>query len=789
MIQQNSFFTPNCPDPQLRPNAQGIARVAVNDTAAQLLVTFEVPITLPQQNYLLNARSYSLSGGERLFPHVLSATLNPPGTPPELQNRLVQLDLDSIGDFSIYTLTVNGPDIDPFFSSHKLRFRVDCDAAFDCREPAPVPPPEPELAIAIDYVAKDYASFRQALLDFIPTRLPVWTERSEADIGMMLLELFAATADTLSYMQDRVANEAFLSSATQRRSVAEHLAVLGYQMDEGASAHTWLQFQVNTTSPVLLPAGFPVSTKPRGGNERIIVFETYTAATLRTEHNAIQIYDLGNTNCCLPGTSLSVALVGQYDQLKAGDYILFDEKDGHRDIVRLTGRPEVVPSNQIKARPDGPITVLRWSPQTPLRYDYCIQDTTVRANLVLATHGETIAGEDLRRLTDEQKAALDAEIAARKAGQRIPRQRLQLSRAPLAHIDTSTSTLVAPLNQTPSQPEVIVPRSVSTLELHVDGDVWQELPTLLDSGPNDQVYRLEIDDEGYATVVFGDGTFGKRPDETSTVTAFYRIGGGAAGNLSADTLILPQPGDTPVPWLVSVTNPLPATGGRDLESRDHARRFAPATFHKPLVAVTADDYRLIAQDFTDAQGQQPIQRASADFRWTGSWLTVDLTVDPGGVEALSADLRNTLLAFLDTRRLAGYDLEIRRAVYVSVDLVIAFCLAKGFLAGDVEQRLLQALSNSGLPGGQKGFFHPDNFSFGDTLYVSKLFATIMAVPGVESAQITRLTRSHSPRPASETSTNLRQGYLQVGPNEIIRLDNDRNLPQNGTLVLVPKGVG
>ncbi len=316
------------------------------------------------------------------------------------------------------------------------------------------------------------------------------------------------------------------------------------------------------------------------------------------------------------------------------------------------------------------------------------------------------------------------------------------------------------------------------------------VPSLLDSGPNDQVYRLEIDDEGYATVVFGEGTFGKRPEETSTVTALkYCIGGGAVGNLSADTLVLPQTGDTPHSWLVSVTNPLPATGGRDLESRDHARRFGPASFQKPLVAVTAGDYQRIAQDFTDTGGQQPIQRANAAFRWTGSWLTVTLTVDPRGVEGLSAGLRNALLTFLDTRRLAGYDLEMTHALYVPIDLVIEICLARGFLAGDVRLRLLQALSNADLAGGQKGFFHPDNFSLGDNLYVSKLYAAIMAVPGVESAQITRLIRSHSARPISETSTNLRQGYLQIGTNEIIRLDNDRNFPQNGTLAVVPKGVG
>ena len=135
--------------------------------------------------------------------------------------------------------------MDPFFSSRQLRFRMACDEQFDCWVPAPPPPSPAELPVVIDYLAKDYSSFRQALLDFVSVRTPAWIERNEADLGMMLLELFAYTADNLSYMQDRVANEAFLMTATQRRSVAGHLQLIGYQMDEGAAAHTWLQFRVH----------------------------------------------------------------------------------------------------------------------------------------------------------------------------------------------------------------------------------------------------------------------------------------------------------------------------------------------------------------------------------------------------------------------------------------------------------------------------------------------------------------------------------------------------------------
>src|SRR5215471_18217476 len=100
----------DCPTSILGPTAQGIARVAVLDETAQLLVTFERPISAAQ-GALLDPKSYSLTGGQRLFPHVISALANPPRTPPELIDRRVLLGLDQLGDFSVYTLTVSGTGI------------------------------------------------------------------------------------------------------------------------------------------------------------------------------------------------------------------------------------------------------------------------------------------------------------------------------------------------------------------------------------------------------------------------------------------------------------------------------------------------------------------------------------------------------------------------------------------------------------------------------------------------------------------------------------------------------
>src|SRR5438093_10865040 len=96
----------------------------------------------------------------------------------------------------------------------------------------------------IDYLARDYDSFRQALLDLIPSKLPTWTDRSEADFGIVLLELIAYVGDILSYYIDRQTNECFLTTAQERRSVIEHLRLSGYEMGAAAPAAARLTLQI-----------------------------------------------------------------------------------------------------------------------------------------------------------------------------------------------------------------------------------------------------------------------------------------------------------------------------------------------------------------------------------------------------------------------------------------------------------------------------------------------------------------------------------------------------------------
>ena len=88
----------------------------------------------------------------------------------------------------------------------------------------------------IDYLARDFLSFRQSLLNLLPAKLPEWTDRSEANFGVVLIELFAYMADILSYYQDRIANEMFLATAQERRNAIQHLRLIGYEMAPAAAA-------------------------------------------------------------------------------------------------------------------------------------------------------------------------------------------------------------------------------------------------------------------------------------------------------------------------------------------------------------------------------------------------------------------------------------------------------------------------------------------------------------------------------------------------------------------------
>ena len=162
------------------------------------------------------------------------------------------------GDFTLYKLRIDDSRIDPYFNDITFSFKAHCPSDLDCEPQAHECPPEESIDFPVDYRARDFWSFRRALLDFASQRYPDWQDRLEADAGMMLLEVMSALGDELAYYQDRVAREAYLETATQRRSLRRHARLVDYTIHDGRGASTWLDITIKTGQKGKLPAGADV---------------------------------------------------------------------------------------------------------------------------------------------------------------------------------------------------------------------------------------------------------------------------------------------------------------------------------------------------------------------------------------------------------------------------------------------------------------------------------------------------------------------------------------------------
>jgi hypothetical protein len=110
------------------------------------------------------------------------------------------------------------------------------------------------------------------------------------------------------------------------------------------------------------------------------------------------------------------------------------------------------------------------------------------------------------------------------------------------------------------------------------------------------------------------------------------------------------------------------------------------------------------------------------------------------------------------------------------------CVKKGYFKSNVKQSLLEAFSNYDLPNGSRGFFHPDNFTFGQAVYLSSVYKKAMHIRGVESVEITEFKRW-----AKISDKEIGTGLIQPSELEILRLDNDLNYPENGKINFIMLG--
>lgn len=211
-----------------------------------------------------------------------------------------------------------------------------------------------------------------------------------------------------------------------------------------------------------------------------------------------------------------------------------------------------------------------------LEHSYVRHTLVINANVVHATHGETVT-----------------EVLGSGNGT-VANQRFDLKKPPLTYVLAPT------------------PRGArSALEVRVNRVKWDEVPSLYPVSSERQCFIVRVDDDGRASVTFGDGEHGARvPTGMANVMATYRSGIGTDGEVEAGTLTLLR--SIPL-GLRSVSNPLPAGGAEDPERLELARVNAPLTVLTFERVVSLQDYEDFSRTFPGI-GKARAHRLSVDGR-------------------------------------------------------------------------------------------------------------------------------------------------------------------------------
>ncbi|MBD2066019.1 putative baseplate assembly protein [Leptolyngbya sp. FACHB-671] len=372
--------------------------------------------------------------------------------------------------------------------------------------------------------------------------------------------------------------------------------------------------------------------------------------------------------------------------------------------------------------------------QQPLKYSYDPATVQVYANVVQATHGQTVE-----------------EVIGSGDGHQT-NQCFALKKPPLTYVPTITAS-----------------GAKSTLEVRVNGVLWQEVPSLYPLTPQDQSYIIRIEDDGTTTVTFGDGIQGARlPSGNENITATYRSGIGLDGNIAATRLSLLK---TRPQGIVQVNNPIPATGAAPAESLEEARAKAPPTVRTLDRIVSLGDF----EDF--ARGFAGIGKAQAVALWHEENHIVHLTIAAVGGESVlpESSLYTNLIKAINQARDPLQQVQIDSYDRILFNLEARLLINPRYQPEEVKNKVLTALKTT--------FAFPRR-QFGQNVTAAEAVATMQNVEGVIAVDLDALYPSGRSKalvqslPAFQARSDPRTN--QVYPAQLLLFN-----PAGIKLVIVP----
>ena len=753
---------------------------------------------------------FPLSGGTRRVAGDVPGQVQVTGVSADSEASVLHLRVEPIGDYSTYTLGVVYANIDPLFSRIDFKFRpgcfnLNCAPEWTKSEASPTEP-------VIDYLAKDYDSFKHVLINAMMARVPGWLPTSEADLDQVLIDLISADADELSDYQDRVVNEAYLGRVRKRISLARHARLMDYHIHQGNQASTWLAVKV--AADQTLPRLFGAWTGDDWRDPGTAIFVASADQACFTLLNQLDPYTWGGVVTALEagGREADLALPGSLDPaaeasadtlrdlLRSSEvrYFCIEEKL-NPETGRATGRDKT--ARQLLRLLDGEAAAdsvndpvanqwmvrVRWREEDKLKRRYCF---VTRCTGQPPTEGVSAFHGNLLTLAHGRPF----ETVFRPPGEPLdPPDESQFVGTNEAHYEPTRWGVLCRLPKTPLAYRNTPPggddpvRSTLTVAVSGFADPWDEQSDLIESEEDRPHFIVETDEHDVSYVRFGRNPNGLPLPDGAEVTCAYQVGRGSSGNVGPDAISSFD--RQTFNSIEEVWNPLDATNGRDPEAPEVIIRRVPEAYRaRQLRAITLEDYVKRAEELPE------VSHAYARYAWTGSWRTVRISIDPRDTTTLDDELRDKLLRtieqHLDAVRLIGEDLEVRLARYVALDIKMRLCAHPDYWPEHLANDLEIEFSDGYTPDGPPGFFHPDQWTFGQVLHASQLIGRALSVQGVDRVLMVSMRRWDAG--AGPTTTVVTLGpedlpdsvveKIEVEPFEVIRVENDPSHLEHGRVL-------
>ena len=559
----------------------------------------------------------------------------------------------------------------------------------------------PEINRDIEYLNRDFDSFRSRLINYTQTYFPnTYKDFSSTSPGMMFIEQASYVGDVLSFYLDNQFQENFIQYALQTNNVFELAYMFGYKP------------KVTTVSQTILDIYQQVPSKNVSGD----YVPDYDYALIIPENTTVESTE---NQTFLMEDKVDFSISSSQDPTEVTIY----QTSGNTTQYYLLRKTRKVISSTITTK------TFDFSTPTPFQTVNLPSNNIIKILDVTDSNGNTWDEVDYLGQEMVLDTIKNTNINDPNRGDGVP-YLLKLKKCPRRFTTRFTSLTNLQIQFGVGSPEATTEEIIPN-----PNNIGIGLP-----------FKKEKLTAAYSPTNFlHTQTYGLAPSNT-TLTVRYLTGGGVNSNLPANTINsisttnvvfsnnnnLDSTTANYVFGSISSTNIEPATGGKGGDTLQEIRQNTIASTFAQKRTVTADDYLVRSLSMPSDYGavtKAYIEKPKLTDNQTSTIETLSLYVlsqnSQGNLDFASNTLKNNLRTYLSQQRMIGDSIEIKDAYIIDIGVDFEVVVLPNFNNSDVLIKCIQEI---------KDYFNLDKWQLNQPILLSNLFIILDKIKGIQTVK-------------------------------------------------------